>query len=148
MQHSSIAWLTVVLDNRSRSREAPLRARRRRGQARSRVGRATALLACAGALAASSAGAAEAAPLALSDAREAAAALTPLPVEALRCFHHSGDRRRHAPRRALCIVNHPVAEGAACRTFVLVRRRRGGEPRARVLRSAPCTPSLLQPIEP
>jgi hypothetical protein len=31
---------------------------------------------------------------------------------------------------------------------VLVRIRRGSEARARILRSAPCTPGLLKPIEP
>lgn len=129
MPHSPIARLTVVLGRPT--------------------GRAAALLACAGALAAAAASPAGAAPVSLSDAREAAGAkVAPLPVEGLRCFRSSGDRGRRPGGRAFCIVNHPVTDGGVCRTIVLVQRRRAAAARARILRSVQCTPSLLQPIQP
>ena len=66
--------------------------------------------------------AAQAATPSLDRARaEAQRAVAPLPVEGVVCVHQP---TRRAPRRVVCLVGHPAAEGAICRSLVIVTARR------------------------
>jgi hypothetical protein len=79
------------------------------------------------------AAAAQAAPLPLEQAEaEASRAVAPHAVENVVCVRQPG---AGAPRRAVCLVAHPAAEGSICRSFVLVAAPRGSVSAARPIRT-------------
>jgi hypothetical protein len=85
--------------------------------------------------------------LPMSEAKRAAtAAVAPAPVVAVRCFRPALKPSGLDRKRALCLVGHPLAPGALCRSLVMVKAPRGyGAARARVIRQQIC--STFRPIE-
>ena len=90
---------------------------------------------------------AQARPLSMSQAEQAArAAVAPAPVESVTCERQPGTTGRAAVSRAFCIVTHPSADPAQdCRSFVLVRATKRGVA-TQVLGAHVCLP-VIQTIE-
>jgi hypothetical protein len=62
-------------------------------------------------------------------------------IEAVRCFPAATRPSGTSRRRAVCLIAHPAAEGAICRSLVQVRAPRGRAPlRVRVVRGPVCLP--------